>query len=125
VVTRRRDLGDFGERLAAHRLEAGGLRIVARKARVKAGEIDLVATDGADVVFVEVRTRRAAPGLAAESVDDRKVVRMWECAMQYCEREAIDPERARIDMVSVDLDAGGKVLDVLHLKGLEVPEIAE
>lgn len=124
-MTPRSKLGDFGERLAAHRLEAAGLTIVGRKVRVKAGEIDLVAADGDDVVFVEVRTRRAAPGLAAESVDDRKVVRMWECAMQYCEREAIDPERARIDMVSVDLDGGGKVLEVMHVKGLEVPEIAD
>jgi putative endonuclease len=125
VVTPRRKLGDFGERLAAHKLEASGLRIQARNVRMAAGEIDLVAEDGGDVVFVEVRTRRAAPGLAAESVNDRKLVRMWECAMQYCEREEIAPERARIDLVSVDLDAGGKVLEVVHFRGLEVPEIAE
>jgi putative endonuclease len=125
VVTPRRRLGDFGERLAAHRLEADGLRIIARNVRTLSGEIDIVAADGDDIVFVEVRTRRAAPGLASESVDDRKLVRMWECAMQYCEREALKPERARIDLVSVDLDAGGKVVEVVHFRGLEVPELDE
>lgn len=124
-MTERRRLGDFAERLAANRLEQEGCRVIERNVRVKAGEIDLVAEDGNDVVFVEVRARRAAPGLAAESIDDPKLDRMWRCAMQYCERESVDPARARIDLVSVDLDAGGKVLDVVHFRGLEVPEAAE
>lgn len=125
MVTPRRRLGDFGERLAANRLEAEGCTILARNVRVAAGEIDLVARDGDDIAFVEVRTRRAAPGLASESVDDRKLVRMWDCAMQYCEREAVDPARARIDMVSIDLDGGGKVLDIVRFRGLEIPELEE
>ncbi len=122
MVTERRKLGDFGERLARNRLEADGCRIVATNVRVKAGEIDIVATDGDDTVFVEVRTGRARPGLAAESLDDRKLVRMWECAMQYCEANGLSPERVRIDAVSVDLDGGGKVVEVTHFKALEIPE---
>jgi hypothetical protein len=50
---------------------------------------------------------------------------MWDCAMQYCEREAVDPARARIDMVSIDLDGGGKVLDIVRFRGLEIPELEE
>lgn len=121
-MTERRKLGDFGERLARRQLEAAGCTVLATNVRMKAGEIDIVAADGDDVVFVEVRTRRAQPGLAAESVDDRKLVRMWECAMQYCEAEGVNPEQARIDVMSVDLDARGKVLELTHFKGMEVPE---
>ena len=124
-MTERRRLGDFGERLARHRLEAEGCTIVATNVRMKAGEIDIVAMDADDLVFVEVRTRRAQPGLAAESLDDRKLARMWECAMQYCTSKSKDPERIRIDAVAVDLDRGGKVLAVTHFKALEIPELDE
>lgn len=122
VVTPKRQLGDFGERVAAHRLEAEGLRVVARNVRTPSGEVDLVAADGADLVFVEVRTRRAIPGVASESVTPTKLRRMWRCAMEYCEREAADPETVRLDLVSVDLDASGGVTEIEHFRGLEVPD---
>ncbi|HEY5477493.1 MAG TPA: YraN family protein [Tepidiformaceae bacterium] len=58
----RQEFGDFGERVAPHRLEASGMQVVARKVRTRGGEIDLIAHDGDDVVFVEVRTRHAGRG---------------------------------------------------------------
>lgn len=121
MVTARKALGDFGERVAAHRLEAAGMTVVGRNVRVPGGEIDIVARDGDDMVFVEVRTRRALPGAAAESVDDVKLERMWSCAMAYCERESVDPERVRVDVVSIDLDGAGRVSAVEHFRGVEIP----
>ncbi len=121
-MNERQRLGEFGERIAAHRLEANGLAIVARNVRTRGGEIDIVAHDGSDVVFVEVRTRRAAPGLAAETLGDTKLRRMWQCAMDYCEAAGIDPERARIDVVSVDLGPGGQAAHVEHFRGIEIPD---
>ena len=45
-----------------------GLAIVGRNFRTRAGEIDLIARDGATLVFVEVRFRRSeSHGGAAES----------------------------------------------------------
>ena len=120
-MTVRRDLGDFGERVAAHRLAAAGMHILARNVRVPAGEIDLVASDGEDVVFVEVRTRRGEPGGAAESLSPLKLRRMWACAMQYCDREQVDPARARLDAVTVDLGRGRRATAFAHFRGLEVP----
>ncbi|KAA0240870.1 MAG: YraN family protein [Dehalococcoidia bacterium] len=121
-MNERQRLGEFGERVAAHRLEAGGMRVVARNVRTPGGEIDIVAHDGGDVVFVEVRTRRAAPGLAAETVGPVKLRRMWQCAMDYCEAGGIDPERVRIDVVSVDLGPGGQTAHVEHFRGVEIPD---
>ena len=66
VTTARQRLGEFGERIAAHHLEAAGMVVIARNTRTPGGEIDLIAADGEDIVFVEVRTRRAVPGLAAD-----------------------------------------------------------
>ena len=50
-------LGRRGEAIAARHLEAAGLVIVERNWRCTHGEIDIVARDGGDLVFVEVKTR--------------------------------------------------------------------
>ncbi|MGE0599414.1 MAG: YraN family protein [Dehalococcoidia bacterium] len=124
-MTSRRRLGDFGERVAAHRLESAGMRILARNVRIGRIEIDLVAADGNDVVFVEVRTRRAASDMAAESLAPAKLRRMWRAAIGYCEANAIAPERARIDVIAIDLDPGGRERGIEHYRGIEIPEAPE
>ncbi|MEO6397211.1 MAG: YraN family protein [Tepidiformaceae bacterium] len=121
-MTARKALGDFGERVAAHRLEAEGLRILARNVRTPAGEIDLVAEDGTDLAFVEVRTRRELRGAAAESLTPAKLQRMWRCAMEYCERHELLIDRARIDLLSIDLGPNGEAARVEHFRGLEIPD---
>ncbi|MGE3073366.1 MAG: YraN family protein [Dehalococcoidia bacterium] len=121
-MTSRRQLGDFGERVAAHRLESMGMRILDRNVRVGRIEIDLIATDGDDFVFVEVRTRRAKVDMAAESLDPAKLRRMWHAALGYCEARAIPLERARIDVVAIDLDHGGHERRIEHYRGIEIPE---
>jgi putative endonuclease len=120
VVTPRRQLGDFGERVAAHRLEAAGLRILGRNLRLPGGEIDLLAEEGDDLVFVEVRTRRAADGLASESLSPTKLRRMWRLAMTYCDSNDLEPARARLDVVSIDLDSAGRVLEFFHHRALDL-----
>lgn len=121
-MTPRRQLGDFGERVARRELESAGMRVLAANLRVGPGEIDLLAEDGPDLVFVEVRTRRAAPGAAAESLTPTKVSRMWQCAMAYCEANQIEPERARVDAVTVEIDPRGRVAAVHHFRGIEPAE---
>jgi putative endonuclease len=121
MVTPRQRLGAFGERIAAHHLEAAGMTILARNLRLGRHEVDLVARDGDTVVFVEVRTRRGQGGLAAESVTSEKLDRVVACARAYCEREGLDPECTRIDVVTVDLDAGGRAQGIGHFRGVGAP----
>lgn len=124
MVTSRRRLGDFGERVAAHRLESIGMRVIERNVRVGRIEIDIVAADGDDVVFVEVRTRRGGAA-AAESLVPAKLQRMWQAAIGYCETRAIDPQRARIDVVAIDLEPDGSARSIEHFRGIEIPEAPE
>lgn len=121
MVTAKKELGDFGERVAAHKLEAEGMRIVGRNVRVGRVEVDLIAEDGDELVFIEVRTRRGEPGLAAESLSPAKLQRMWRCAIGYCEANAVAFERVRIDVVAVDLDGHGLARAVEHFRGIEIP----
>jgi putative endonuclease len=77
----RRAFGDAGERAAERELVARGMRIVARNARTRYGEIDLVCHDGRGFVFVEVKTRRATSFVpAVEAVDRLKLLRLSHLA---------------------------------------------
>ena len=57
-------LGRFGEDVAARHLERAGLVLVERNWRCREGEIDIVARDGAVLVFCEVKTR-SRPGFGS------------------------------------------------------------
>jgi putative endonuclease len=100
-------VGRFGEQLAAEHLEAAGLVVLARNWRCRDGELDLVARDGDELVFVEVKTRSSvAFGVPAEAVDRVKAARIRQLALLWiaAERER-RPDAAwssvRFDVVSV------------------------
>ena len=60
TAERNRQVGSYGERLAAARLEELGLVVLDRNWRCPAGELDLVLRDGEVLVFCEVKTRTDA-----------------------------------------------------------------
>ena len=71
------ELGRRGEQLAVDHLEARGMRVIERNWRCRLGEIDLVARDGDDTVFVEVKTRTTADyGHPFESITPVKLARL-------------------------------------------------
>ena len=93
------DRGKDAEARAATFLEAQGLRIVARNYRGRYGEIDLIATHGATLVFVEVRARASnAFGGAAASITAAKREKLTRTALQYLATLARTPP-CRFDAV--------------------------
>ena len=121
-MTPRARLGDFGERVASHHLEAAGMTILVRKLRLPSGEIDIVARDREDIVLVEVRTRRGMNGAASESITATKLARMWRCAFEYAEANTVSIEQIRLDLLAIELKPGGQVGEVIHLRALEALE---
>lgn len=104
-----------GENVAARYLERLGYAIVARNARTRWGEIDLVAKDAETWVFVEVKTRRSERyGYGAEAVTfhkQRHIIRMAQILLaRYQAFEA----PARFDVVEVKL-APDRAPEVRHL----------
>jgi putative endonuclease len=84
VRTPKQRAGDAAEEAACRHLVENGCRIVARNVRYKFGELDIVAVDGDELVFVEVRLRSsAAYGGAAASIDVFKQKRLVMAARQY------------------------------------------
>lgn len=116
-MTTRRDLGDFGERVAAAHLEANGYRILDTKFRVREGELDIVAERDGVVAFVEVKTRRGdAMGAAVEGVTARKAQRLLLAAEAFGQQHPELPAGRRIDLIAIDLDAHGRVVSLEHIE---------
>ncbi len=98
----RGDDGRAAEALAALHLRAHGLTIVERNVRSRHGEIDLVARDGATLVFVEVRLRRPGRhGAAADTITAAKRARLVAAAREYLARMPRTPA-CRFDVVLLD-----------------------
>jgi putative endonuclease len=112
----RKLLGDLGERIAAAHLESKGYRIIDRNFDAREGELDLVAVDGDEVVFVEVRTRKgSAAGQAERSVNPRKSAKVIRAARRYVDSHPdLDDHPLRIDVIAVELTRDGKLQHVEH-----------
>ena len=94
--------GARAETLAAEFLVARGLAIVARNFRTRRGEIDVIARDGAMLVFVEVRLRRSGQfGGAAASITAAKQARLTSAAQAYLALLGHEPP-CRFDAVLLD-----------------------
>jgi putative endonuclease len=96
--------GRLGERLARWRLMLSGYRIIEANYRTRYGEIDIVAKDGDDLVFVEVKTKRSKDyGPPEEAVDERKQQKLTKMALMYLTERAGGDTACRFDVVTVDL----------------------
>jgi putative endonuclease len=114
---RRRRLGNFGERVAAAHLEAKGYRILERNYSCREGEIDLIASRGPQLIFVEVRSRRGrSMGGPEESITGRKSDHIRAAAATYAMEHPEAPENQRIDVVVIELDAKGRVMRVEQIE---------
>lgn len=103
----RRAAGRRYEEAAGAYLESLGYRILERNYRCRRGEIDLIARDGAVLVFIEVKFRRGpAAGDPAEAVDARKRRRIVTAARMYLAERRLSPQTlCRFDVVAFRGDA--------------------
>ncbi|WP_410499167.1 YraN family protein [Chitinibacter sp. S2-10] len=96
------DKGRYAEQCAAEYLQQQGLKIVERNWSCKQGELDLIAVDGATLVFVEVRMRQSSRfGGAAASITPAKQAKLWASAQQYLQSIKSAPA-CRFDAVCID-----------------------
>ncbi|MEM8642424.1 MAG: YraN family protein [Cyanobacteria bacterium P01_G01_bin.54] len=78
-------VGQAGEQVVSLWLQAKGWQICHRRWRCRGGEIDLIATEGEQLRFIEVKTRRSrnwdADGLLA--LTSIKQQRLWRAAETF------------------------------------------
>lgn len=90
--------GRRAETIAAWYLRLKGWRIVARRARVRGGEVDIIARRGHTLAFVEVKWRASAAALD-DSIDERRLRRVAVAADQLRHRYAKADDDVRIDVI--------------------------
>ena len=112
----RQALGKDGEDQACRELERRGYVILARRYRLRMGEIDIVARDGRTVVFVEVKTRTGdAFGGGAAAVGAWKQRRIGMMAAHFLNRYRLTDAPCRFDVVTVDVrPSGGGAVEVIQ-----------
>ena len=93
-------LGKWGENIAAEHLIRSGYAIVERNWRMDHFEIDIIATKGPRLVFVEVKTRTSAEYDPLEAVDNRKKARMIASANAYIVARDL-PYEVQYDIITV------------------------
>ena len=94
-------LGIEGEDMAADYLSSSGYVILERRFRIHSIEIDIIASKGKELGFVEVKTRSSDFFASPESaVNVKKQKRMILAADYYVRERGIDAE-IRFDIVSV------------------------
>jgi putative endonuclease len=96
------ELARSGEDAAVALLVERGYEIVGRNIRMPGGEIDVVARDGATIVFVEVKARQSHRyGSAVGAVDARKRRTLRKLAAEWLQLFA-PRAYARFDVVAAD-----------------------
>lgn len=92
--------GRRGERIAGWWLRLKGWRILARRVRTPAGEVDLVAKRGNLIAFVEVKTRATEAELDF-AIDERRLARVAAAAEYLMPRFATAGEDIRVDVMLI------------------------
>lgn len=94
--------GRKGETIAEAFLKNNGYRIVETNYRCPFGEIDIIARDQEELVFIEVKTRKSkALGYPEQAVDRKKQKKMSQLALWYLQYKNMNDVKARFDVVAV------------------------
>jgi len=111
----RRKWGKAGEDLAASFLEQSGLKVLERNFRFERGEIDLIAEEGEELVFVEVKARRSSIfGAPEDAVTEKKQEQVHAVAEGYLFMHDIDNRPCRFDIVAIEYRHG--TAEIRHIR---------
>ncbi|MCI4626784.1 MAG: YraN family protein [Candidatus Magnetoovum sp. WYHC-5] len=106
--------GKYGEKLAKKYLIGLGYEIIKENYRAPVGEIDIIARERGQIVFVEVKTRRSnLYGLPFEAVDNRKKQKILKTALYYLKSQKLT-QSVRFDIISIYIEGKNKRLE--HIK---------
>lgn len=98
----RHETGKQGEKAATEYLKQKGYQILETNYYCKRGEIDIIALDKQELVFIEVKTRTTNQyGSPAESVTKQKQKHIYKTAEYYLYKRNLEQEQIRIDVIEV------------------------
>jgi putative endonuclease len=97
----KKEIGAWGEDIAADWLAEHGCEVIARNARTPYGEIDIIARQGDITIFVEVKTLTSSAKIFPEdNITPRKQQHMLNSAQHYAAEHEVD--HWQIDAIAVE-----------------------
>ncbi len=100
----KQETGKEGEDIAVEYLERIGYKIIDRNFNSREGEIDIIAIDKDEYVFIEVKTRSNKKyGLASEAVNIQKKKHLLKTIKYYIYLNGLEDNFIRIDVIEVYL----------------------
>jgi putative endonuclease len=125
MIKTRLNIGTLGEDLACTYLQRKGYTITERnfqnKKGYKYGEIDIIATQSNEIVFVEVKTRlvkKYETIMPEENISPKKLKNLEKIASTYLTVKKLWNAKYRFDAISILLDLHVKSAKVKHLENI-------
>lgn len=119
-LTDKREKGNEAEQIACNYLAKNGYRVITRNFSCRVGEIDIIAQNGEDLVFVEVRSWHSSATVnPIQTISRRKQERVIKAAEYYLAKHVSRPIPARFDVVIVQLGARPDVELIQNAFGLD------
>ena len=113
--TPRQRLGARGEALAAQALAAAGYHIIQPNVRMPNGQVDILAEENGELIFVEVKTRSStAFGVPAEAITPAKQRHLIAAAQEYLALHEIPDHPWRIDVVGILMVDGKPEIEIIR-----------
>ena len=110
-------MGNAAEDLAAAFLISLGMKILTRQFSTRCGEVDIVAKDKDEIVFVEVKARRTRQfGYPEEAVTARKLRKIALAGEIFLQKNGLLRSEFRIDVIAIDLSI--EPADIYHVIGV-------
>ena len=111
----KKELGNIGEQIAVEYLEKNNYQILKRNFYCKQGEIDIIAKDEQEIVFIEVKTRSSINfGQPSEAVNKIKQKHMYRTAQYFLYKSNCMNNFIRFDVIEVLIENGK--FNVNHIK---------
>ncbi len=99
----KRAVGNKFEDLACEFLQKKGYALLTRNFYIRGGEIDIIAMDGEELVFVEVKARSTNKfGVAEEAISYFKISSLKKAALFYINQINWQDKPYRFDLVAIN-----------------------
>jgi len=116
-MERNKILGQRGEALARQYLENNGYELIATNYKSGYPEIDIIAKDKFNLVFIEVKTRIKT----SESFYENPLLK-WQtktikrAVLDYAYKKSLDLEALRLDLIVILVDQKTKQAELKHYR---------
>lgn len=111
-----KNLGNFGETVAVAYLKRKGYEILKKNYHSRYGELDIIALDDNEVVFVEVKTRKSSFSNAQSSISKTKQNKIKLTASDFLSKNVSFQENfTRFDAILIKID-DNMSYKIFHMK---------